>query len=122
MYIYHADAYHSNEPQSISGTHPVYGVSIVSIKMVGSGGRGRALVVRVFVAIVLMRCLPSAGQYPVCSLYALYIDRRDLPVNLAFSKLSIVYIINVADAIVIYFLVRQYVFQPPGPRSWLVVE
>ena len=29
MYMYQADAYHSNEPQSISGTHPVYGVSVV---------------------------------------------------------------------------------------------
>ena len=107
MYIYQADAYHSNEPQSISGTPPVYRVSIVSIKMVGSGGRGKVLVVRVSLVIILMRCLLSTGQYPVFLVYTLYIDRRDLPENLAFSKLSIVYIKNVADAIGIYFLVRQ---------------
>ena len=75
--------------------------------MVGSGGRGRALVVRVFVVIVLMRCLVSVGQYPACSLYDLYFVRRDLPVNLAFSKLPIVNIVIVADTIGIYFLVQQ---------------
>ena len=49
--------------------------------MVGNGGLGKALVVRVSLVIVLMRCLLSAGQYPACSAYALYIDRKDLPVN-----------------------------------------
>ena len=73
--------------------------------MEGSGGRGKALVVRVSLVIVLMRRLLSAGQnhYSVSSLYALYIDRRDLSVNLGFSKLSIVNIINGADKIGIYF-------------------
>ena len=80
--------------------------------MEGSGGRGKALVVQVSLVIVLMRRLLSAGQYQACSLYALYIDRRDLSVNLAFSKLSIVNIINGADTIGIYFLVRQCAFQP----------
>ena len=81
--------------------------------MVGSGGRGRALVVRVFLVIVLMRCLQSAGQYPACSVYALYIDIRDLPVNLAFSKRSIDNIITYSILtlfvrLVVLLLLRSY--------------
>ena len=49
----------------------MYGVS--EITMVGIGGRGRVLVVRASLVIVLMRCLLSAGQYLACLGYALYI-------------------------------------------------
>ena len=77
--------------------------------MVGSGGRGTVLVVRVSIVIILMGCLLPAGQYPALSVYALYIDIRDMAVNLAFLKLLIVNIINFADTIGIYFLVQQLV-------------